>query len=389
MQLDIKHSSIFTKNLKAYEDKNTRFIINQGSSRSTKTYSIIQLLIYIALTNGSTNISIVRESLPLLKRTVIKDFVDIMNELEIYDSNLHNMTEHIYKFKNKSIIKFVSTDEVSKLRGLKQDILFINEANLISLEAFIQLNIRTSKKVFMDFNPSEIDSYIYDILNNEPEKSILIHSTYKDNPFLPKEQIKEIESLIKVDPEYHRVYALGLPPTNNNRIYSHFTIVSSIPEEYKLSSIGIDFGFNDPTALVYIYEYDQKYIFEEKIYQSYLTSPELITLMNDLNISKLVKIYADTARPEIIKEMKQAGYRVENAIKDIKEGINCVKSHQIAILNTSINLINESKKYMWKTINDRITDTPIDMFNHLCDAFRYGLYSNIQKGKITGKIKVY
>jgi len=388
MELDLEVTSVFERNQEAYENKAVRFIINQGSSRSSKSISILQLLIFICLTKEKQNISIVRQSLPVLRSTIMNDFIELMIGMNLYDINAHNKTESKYRFKNGSVIKFISTDEPQKLRGLKHSICYINEANEIDLEIFTQLNIRTSEKIIMDFNPSEIDSYIYDLLIREPDKCCLIHSTYKDNVFLGKEQIDEIEALVNVDPEYYRIYALGLPPTNNAKIYNHIQFTDSIPDFYKLVSMGIDFGYNDPCSLLEVWEWDKQFIINQRIYQSYLTTSELIKLMNDLEINKSTIIWADYSRPEIIKEIRTAGYKIENANKDIKEGINSVKSSLISFTNTSTETIKESKQYMWKTKDSLITDQPIDLHNHSMDALRYAIHTYKIRNKIT-PLKVY
>jgi len=384
-ELEIKHTSIFTKNLDAFNDNNIRFIINQGGTRSSKTYSIIQLLIYYCLTNSNKNVSIIRQSLPTIKGSVLKDFVDIMIDLKLYDENNHNKTDNVYKFATGSKINFISTDEPQKLRGKKHDVLFINESNEILFEAFIQLNIRTSKKVIMDFNPSE-ESWINDLLVREKDKTILIKSTYKDNLFLNKNQVAEIENLINVSEEYYNIYCKGEFPIRQTRIYSHFQISDIVNDN--LVCYSIDFGYNHPTALIAMYEYDDEYYFDEIIYQSYLTSTDLIQLMKQKNIKTNVNIYCDYARPEIIQDLRRAGYKATEAMKDVKDGINTMKSKKIYVTPSSINILNEYKLYSWKTNNNGITDEPIKLNDDAMDAMRYALYSSLKKTKLN-KIKIY
>lgn len=382
-ELEIKHTSVFTKNLNALENKEIRFIINQGGTRSSKTYSIIQLLIYYCITRQNKNISIVRQSLPTIKGSVLKDFVDVMIDLKLYNENNHNKTDNVYKFFTGSKLSFISTDEPQKLRGKKHDILFINEANEISLEAFIQLNIRTKEKVIIDFNPSE-ETWINELLEREPQKCVLIKSTYKDNTFLNQQQIKEIENLINVDENYYRIYCLGEFPITHKRIYTHFKI-SEIRGD--LVCYGIDFGYNHPTAMVAMYEHDGEFYFDEIIYKSFLTSQDLINLMNELNIEKNVRIYCDYARPEIMQELTRQKYRIYKANKDVNDGINTVKSKVIYLSPKSKNLLNEYKQYCWKENHKGITDEPIKLNDDGMDALRYALHSH--KKYAPQKIKIY
>jgi phage terminase large subunit len=218
-EIEIKHTGVFTKNLKALESKSIRFIVNQGGTRSSKTYSLCQLMIYYCLNNAGKTVSIVRKSFPSLRKSVMKDFFEILDELGIYSESSHRKVENIYEFPNKSAIEFFSVDDAQKLRGSKRDILWANEANELSFEEYNQLNFRTSGKLFFDFNPSDDEHWLYDII--EKPDAIKIHSTYKDNTFLARSLIKEIEDLIQVDGDYYNIYALGLPSKSTHTIYSH------------------------------------------------------------------------------------------------------------------------------------------------------------------------
>ena len=72
MELEIKTTNVFSKNMKAYED-GYRFLVNQGGSRSSKTFSILQLLIFLCLTTPKLKVSIVRKSFPslIIQQTVL------------------------------------------------------------------------------------------------------------------------------------------------------------------------------------------------------------------------------------------------------------------------------------------------------------------------------
>lgn len=370
MELEIKVTSVFSKNLKAYED-GYRYLINQGGSRSSKSYSIIQFLIYLCLQSKIT-VSVVRKTLPSLKASILRDFVDIMSDLKLYDSKSHNKTDNFYTFDNGSIVEFFSLDDEQKVRGRKRDILFLNEANELDFKEYNQLVLRTSKLIVIDFNPSDTDCYIYDIIKEK--NAILIKSTYKDNPFLEDEQIKYIENLINVDQSYYRIYALGETPIKTSRVYNHFK-----PYDFEVDGdrfFGIDFGYNDPTALVQIVKRDGKYFCKELIYQSYLTVEDLIKLMNELSISKNDYIYYDTSRPEVAESLRRSGFNMKGASKSIKDGIDFVKSKEIFIHSESSNIWNEYKKYSWKMKGDQVLDEPVDLHNHICDAIRYGIYTN-------------
>lgn len=369
--MKIKATSVFEQNYNEYVREETKIIINQGGSRSSKTYSILQLLIIEALRKRQL-ITIVRKSFPSLRGSVMRDWRDIMLELNIYDENKHSKTENLYRFENGSVIEFISLDDPQKVRGRKRDILYINEANEIDFESWIQLKLRTTGKVFLDYNPSDHEHWVYNLLNKKG--SVLIKSTYKDNPFLTEDQVKYIENLIDIDYNYYLIYTLGEKPISNSRIYTHFKEYSHIPNPDYIV-YGLDFGFNDPSVLVKIqFEGDKIYV-EECLYESKLTSPELISKIKDI-IKNDAVIYCDTARPEIIEDMRRSGLNAQGAVKDVKEGIDMIKSNRIFVEINSKNIWREFKLYSWKVDKSgKILDIVQDGNDHAMDAIRYAVYS--------------
>ena len=380
-ELEIKHTRIFSDNLEEYE-KGYRYILNQGGSRSSKTYSILQLIIYLCLTR-KLSVSIVRQSLPSLRGSSMRDFFEILKELELYDIKMHNMTENIFRFPNGSLVEFFSTVDDQKIRGRKRDILYMNEANEIPFIEFNQLALRTTGSIFMDYNPSDNESYIYELLN-DTKKAVLIKSTYLDNIFLGQEQIDYIKNLINIDENYYKIYALGERPIPLTRIYNHFKQYTMIPPNPDDIIYGCDFGYNDPTVLLKIYLFDTMIFVEEILYKSFLTSSDILNEFNLLNINKNSYIYADTARPEIITELRRGGYNMKEANKSVKEGIDAVKKLQVFTNVNSLNLNKEYKMYSWKTNKEVVLDEPLKMHDHCMDALRYAAYTH-QKKKFNGK----
>lgn len=370
MEISIEHTNVFTRNFTALEDRSTRFVVNQGSTRSSKTYSLCQLMIVYCLNNPGKLVSIVRKSFPSLRSTVMRDMIDILTELKIYSEKQHNKTENIYTFLNGSRMEFFSLDDSQKVRGRKRDVLWANESNELSFEEFNQLNFRTSEKLFFDFNPSDTEHWLYELI--EKENAILIHSTYKDNTFLSKDLVKEIEELIKVDQDYYNIYALGLPSKSNHIIYSHQKTYDLGPVP-QVTIYGLDFGYQHPTALIKCDFYDNEVFVSEVIYESYLTTDELVEKMNILGISKSDTIVADYARPEIIEQIRRAGYNIHNAIKNVKEGIDAVKSISISYHFESKNIAREFRNYKWKVINEKLQDEPVKLHDDAMDAIRYAI----------------
>lgn len=369
--MKINASIVFEKNYDALaSDK--RFIINQGSSRSSKTYSICQLLIIYSLQNPNKVISIVRKTFPTLRATVLRDFFEILKEMELYERNNHNKTENIYTFPNGTIIEFFSTDDEQKLRGRKRDIGWINESNELFYDDFNQLNLRTTDKLILDYNPSDANSWIYEL---PEEDSIIIKSTYKDNPFLEDNIIKQIENLKNTDAALWSIYGLGERATSRKNIYSNWTFLDSKPDRFVQYMYGLDFGFNHPTSLVKVYFFEDELFIETLIYESYLTTTDLIERMKELNIDTNTEIMADYARPEIIAEISLANYNVQNAKKSVKKGIDNVKTFRVYGLQSDKSLIKEYENYMWKKVGDQIIDEPVKLYDDSMDAIRYCVYN--------------
>lgn len=365
-------------------------IANEGSSRSSKTVSLTQLLsIYIPNTY-STTISIVSPSLPHLKRGARRDFIGALQKTGLYNDKHFNKTDNIYNFPaNNSYVEFFGVEDVGKVHGPGRDILYINEANLISYEIYKQLAIRTNKVIIIDYNPADEYSWVYDEADKAGNK--IIHSTYLNNRGnLTPEIIAEIESLRDADENLWNVYGLGLRGKSTETIYTHWKICEALPgkgERY----YGQDFGYNNPSALVEIEEYEGAVYVDELLYETKLTTNDLIEQYKALGISKHAEIYCDNAEPKTIEEIQRAGYNALPADKDVTEGIRKVKSMPLYVTRRSTNGQKEMRTYKWKVKVDptdgktKATDEPVKFLDHFCDALRYGVFTkNLNQSDIWG-----
>lgn len=303
----------------------------------------------------------------------MKDFFEILQEMEIYSEDRHNKSDHHYTFNSGSIVEFFSIDDPQKVRGRKRDILYCNEVNELSLDDYIQLNLRTNEKVFLDFNPSDATHFVYDVIKKE--NSAFIQSTYKDNPFLPKRIVEEIEDLINQDENYYKVFCLGEKGISNTSVYNRYSF--SPYKENKDIYYGLDFGSTHPTVLIEISPFENTIYAKQLIYKTKLTSSDLIKEFNDLKINKQKEIIADNARPEMIEEIKRAGYNIKAADKgqgSVLDGINAVKSYNILIDNESIDLMKEMSNYKFKTKGEQILPEPVKVYDDAMDALRYVIH---------------
>ena len=367
--MELKSTIVFERNYDALYNNEARFIINEGGSRSSKTYSLCQLILVYCLQNKGVVVSIIRKTLNALKSTAMRDFFEVLKESGIYDKNSHNMSSNTYTFPNGSMVEFFSLDDEQKVRGRKRSIAWCNEANELFYEDFLQLNMRTEFKMIFDYNPSESNSWLYEL---PKEESVLIKSTYKDNPFLPDSIKRTIEDLKRTDADLYQIYALGEKTISKSNIYSNFTFLSHRPARFTQFIYGCDFGYNHPTALMRVYWHEKDIFIEPVIYESYLTTSNLIDRLAELNIEKEIEIIADYARPEIIAEMNQAGYNVLNANKVVKKGIDNVKTFGVFCLENEY-LKKEYQNYKWKKIGDTITDEPVKLYDDALDATRYAV----------------
>ncbi|HAT67141.1 MAG TPA: PBSX family phage terminase large subunit [Flavobacteriaceae bacterium] len=323
--------------------------------------------------NKDLYITICRKTFPALRASCMRDFFTILNRESLYNPEMHNKSEHIYKLYGNTF-EFISTDQPQKVRGRKREILFMNEANEFSLEDYTQLSLRTTFKIILDYNPSDEFHWIYDKILTRNDCDFFV-STYLDNPFLEKSIVQEIERLKTLDKNYWRIYGLGERGVGIATIYNHWKYIDNMPTNYDDIVYGLDFGYNNPTALIKIYIKDSKAYLEEILYKQYLTTTDLINELKTFNIGNKI-IWADSAEPKTIHEIANAGYVIKSSDKNVKKGIDKIKSTEIHIDKNSINLLKEIKQYKWKQDkNGNIIDDPVKINDHLIDAVRYGIYN--------------
>lgn len=349
-----------------------RLLLFQGSARSGKTYNILIWLVIHLLQNPQKTLSIVRKTLPALKGSVLRDLKEILEILDLYEPSRWKKQEGYYLLENGAMIEWWSTDEEQKLRGRKRDILFINEGNELSRDEYVQLAIRTTEKIIIDYNPSDLYSYIYDLI--EEEGTFFHKSTYKENPFLTKEIIKEIESLKDKDENLWRVFGEGERGVATNSVFSKWTEIDWFPTEGQVYR-GLDVGYSDPMALVEVRKVEDNIYLRERIYQKGMTTPDLIYAIQKMDFDLTDDLWVDSAAPQVIEELKRAGINAKPVKKHtILHGIDMIKRHRVHIHKESTNLLDEFQNYKWKQNKDgKIIDQPEDIYNHAIDAARYAL----------------
>jgi len=359
----------------------------QGGTSASKTISILLILIDYAQQKLPTSelISIVSESIPHLKRGAMRDFKNIMQSHKYWKDALWNATDSIYTFETGNQIEFFSSDNGDKLRGARRDWLFINEANNVSFDAFEQLEVRTKKGIYLDWNPTNEFWFYTEVLHKRDDVEHII-LTYKDNEALDKSIVESIEQR-QGRKGWWNVYGLGQLGEVEGKIYRDWQIIDEIDHHARLDRYGLDFGYsNDPTAIVAIYYLNGGYILDEICYQKGLLNKPIADIL--LNQEKAIVI-ADSAEPKSIDEIKKYGLTILPAEKgpdSVRNGIALVQGLRVSMTKRSVNLIRDYRNYLWKTDKDgKILNEPEHEFSHSMDAVRYGLVSLIKKPKFMAK----
>jgi phage terminase large subunit len=352
----------------------------QGGTSAGKTYAILAVLIHIAA-KAKTEISVVSESIPHLRRGAMKDFGKVMQWTNRWRDEGWNKTLLTYTFANGSTIEFFSADQEAKLRGARRQVLYINEANNIEFEAYHQLAIRTSEAIYIDFNPvSEFWAHTEVLAEQDSELLVL---TYRDNEALPATIRDDIEAAqVKAATSTYwanwwKVYGLGEVGSLQGVVFDDWQQVDGIDfAGDKLVAIGLDWGYtNDPTAVVAVYKRGSAVLVHELMYSTGLTNQDIAEHLRKLGIGRSWPIIADSAEPKSIEEVHRLGFNIHPATKgadSIRNSIDILKRQPLLVTRESTNLIKELRNYTWDTDKTGASlGVPIDRYNHAIDAVRY------------------
>lgn len=347
----------------------------QGGTSAGKTYGVLPILIDKCLKESGLEVSVVAESVPHLRRGVIKDFKKILQATERWNRPQWHGTESRYTFVNGSYIEFFSADDDSKLRGARRDILYINEANNISFEAYSELAVRTKREVFLDWNPTHRFWFNEHLEGDEDVEFLVL--TYLDNEACPQSAIdailkaKEKGKTNEYWANWYKVYGLGEVGRLQGTVFQNWE--SGVFDESLPFCYGLDFGFNpDPCGLIKV-AVDRslkKVYLEEKAYLKDLSTDDIVSLLKRLTKQNEL-IVADNAEKRLISEIRSKGFNVQPCKKgpdSIKMGIKSLQDYRLIVCGDSPNLITELSSYRW---NDKKSGIPHDDHNHLIDPTRY------------------
>ena len=376
-------------NTQFYQTVNSdkRIIVHQGGSRSGKTYAIVQHLIYLLTTREKRLvITIARKTLPALKGSVFRDFMEIADNVGITYFAEINKAEMTFKYKNH-LVEFISLDNEMKVRGRKRTHCFLNEANEFYLEDFNQLSLRTTEKMILDFNPSDVIHWIYSDICTRDDCDTYI-TTFEDNAFLDPEIKKEILRMKDRDADRWRVYGLGERATfKEGQIFDNWKWIDYnefIDKDSSEVSYGLDWGYsNDETSIVEVRRKNDRLYVHELLYKKGLTNQDIFNEIKNLGLQEELFI-CDSAEPKSLEDMKRLGLYCKPSIKgagSVMNGIQIIKEYDVFASKQSKNLLQEYQYYIWESNKDGNTINKIKQngMDHLMDAFRYAVTTGLAR----------
>lgn len=392
---------------------NRRIVVNVGGARSSKSYSIAQLLNYRLLSEPKKEIIVTRKTMPALKATAMADIVGILRDWGVYHRLEHNKTDHMIRCPwTDSLLRFTSIEDPTRIRSMKASYIWMEEANEFNYPDYLTLKTRLSapsldgkrNQMFLSLNPSDAYGWVNQRLCNaardeaDSDKSDVevIYSSYRDNPFLDADYIETLESLKEEDETYYLIFTKGVWAQAGSIIYSNYDIVTpeTFPEFAAFDEAigGLDFGFNNPASATMIGMKDGEAWIREIVYKSKLTNAQLIEKVKE-NCPQWRRMMwrADEAEPDRIEEFKSEGFRIEAAPKgknSLRDGIDFCQRIKMHISDDSTNIIKEIRGYKWKEQDGIVMDDPVKYMDHSMDSIRYGLtalkgYSDPQARKGT------
>lgn len=382
MILKQKVSRIFELNA----DSKTRIVVNRGGTRSTKTYSLLQLWIEKSFMQERKNFLVTRHTMPALRLSALRDFLEILYIQGIeHFFNYHKTFSYFENTQTKTKIWFIPSDK-EKVHGVKWDLVHLNEGNQIDWNTVRQFLMRTEAQIYIDFNPSDPDTWINTEIEQKRDDYTLIKSSYLNNPFLSESIIKEIERLKQTDRVYWHIYGLGEYGVLKSKIYDKVEPISEKDYNNIIGAekfAGLDIGDVNPTAFFEVKYFKGKLYGKERYYQSYKDPAHLIKELDRQKVSKSIPIYCDTNFPLYRRKLLSAGFNAKKAKKDsVVDSIKFVRSLPIFVTTSSQNYWQEQRKYKYQeTDNGEILERPVKFDDHLMDAKRYAIYSHL-KGRI-------
>lgn len=375
-------SFLKTKTYQEITNSDKTIFVCEGGARSGKSFSGLQVFFKKFFTEKNISLGICRKTFASLKVSTGKAFIDMLKDYGVYNDDNFNKTDFVYKNPlNNNEIRFFGLDDPERIKSTEFNYILMDEATDFTLNDYIILKTRLSKRndygknlILLMFNPIFSEGWIDKIITDKDSKHI--HSTYKDNPTLSKEYIDNLENLKNIDINKYRIYALGERGKSEATIFPKFKIIDKMPDNYDDICYGLDFGFNNPSAMVEVRIKENNIYVMEMLYKTGLITSEIADFITKQNLDYNHYIFADSAEPDRIEQIYMENLNCLGAEKKVSDGILALKNFNIHIEKNSSNLLDEMRGYSWKVDkNENILDEPVKINDHLVDAMRYALFS--------------
>jgi phage terminase large subunit len=370
-----------------------RYLLLFGGAGSGKSVFAAQKLLIRCLKESNHKFLLIRKVARTIRGSqfsLLKSLVDNAKLNEFFYIRESDLTI-ICKLNGNSFISAGMDDpeKIKSIYGITS--VWIEEATELHLKDFRQIDLRIRgkseyyKQIIFSFNPIDALHWLNTV---QLKNSVKLKTTYKDNKFIDEEYYSVLEGLKDHDPEYYKIYAKGEWGIKHSVIYSPFEILKEYPVYFQEEIYGLDFGFNNPSALIHIGIYDNLFYLNELFCKSKLTTSDLITEIYKAGYKPGKKVYCDSAEPGKIQELKNAKINAYPSEKSVKDGIDYIKSLKCYSKETNNNINKEVLSYSYsQDKNGNILDDPVKFNDHCLDAIRYALYTH-RHPKPTPKPKI-
>lgn len=411
---EVEVTSIYERNLRTRK----KIVINRGGARSSKSYSLAQLWVQYFTSEGpGLKFLVTRKTGPALKLTAYKLVIDMMRDYGFLQFCKWNQSDKTLEFRG-NFMAFLSVDDPDKIKSTEWNFIWMEEADEFTWTDFVTLKTRLSGKlpgelkagakkkapqkkrtkkktpdrqplrnqIFLSYNPTDVGDFINTILLDKETDVEIIHSTWRDNPFIGQDYVDTLEELKGQDESFYQIFNLGEYGTLTSIIYQSYIMhaENDWPRDKDFDEViaGLDFGYTKPCALVDIgiANGGRDLYFTERLYQTKLNTAQLLMRLEMLETDKQRRIYCDSEDPRMIEELAAAGFialKCEKGADSVFAGIMLLKGARMHSRASNVNLNNERKIYKWHEDKDgNPTDVPVKFRDHLMDAKRLAWFTH-------------
>jgi len=356
----------------------------QGGQGAGKTIAIGILIANYVSSKPRKEVYIVSHELSKMRDTVLKDFIKILDAFNVPCTVTGQISgQPRIDFPNKSFVRFIGLDKEDVGKGLRSDLVYINEADKITFNAYKEVTSRTNN-VYIDFNPNA-KFWVHEEIITRSDCDF-IKLTFLDNEYLGQSERDEI--LLYKEKGYHedgsiksrywanqwRVYGLGEIGIIDGAVFEDWEIIDALPTEARLLGFGLDFGWEVPAAMIGVYEWNGTYVLDQVIYERKLTNQDIAEMICEMRLDREL-IYADSAEPKSIDEISRFGVNIHpcDGKQDIRPfAIKKIQQKTFYITKQSEGIIDEFRNLVWATDAKGIpTGRPKKGNDHGVDAVIY------------------